>query len=100
MTTSVPFHLLLTKKATNFNSVNLLGIVLINFNQGAAVTDSTSHAEPEPRTWASLLDTFQDFLITEHMKPRMHMLEISISSINHVIVRPTKTPKSADKKCA
>ena len=45
------------------------------------------------------LDTFQDFLIAEHMKPCMHILEISISSLNHVIVRPTKTPKSADKKC-
>ena len=47
-----------------------------------------------------ILDTFQDFLIAEHMKPRMHILEISISSLNHVIVRPTKTPKVADKKCA
>ena len=44
-----------------------------------------------------IIDTFQDFLIAEHMKPRMHVLEISISSLNHVIVRPTKTPKSADK---
>ena len=44
------------------------------------------------------LDTFQDFLIAEHIKPRMHILEISISSLNHVILRPTKTPKSADKK--
>ena len=25
------------------------------------------------------LDTFQDFLIAEHMKPCMHVLEISIS---------------------
>ena len=48
---------------------------------------------------ACILDTFQNFLITEHMKPRMHILEISISSLNHVIIRPTKTPKSADKKC-
>ena len=32
---------------------------------------------------------FQDFLI---------LLEISISSLNHVIVRLTKTPKLADKK--
>ena len=45
------------------------------------------------------LDTFQDFLIAEHMKPCMHILEISISSLNHGIVRPTKTPKSANKKC-
>ena len=46
------------------------------------------------------VDTFQDFLITEHMKQRMHILEISISSLNHVILRPTKTPKLADKKYA
>ena len=48
---------------------------------------------------ACTLDTFQDFLITEHMKPHMHILEISISSLNYVVVRPTKTPKSANKKC-
>ena len=47
-----------------------------------------------------IVDTFQNFLITEHMKPHMHILEISISSLNHVNVRPTKTPKLADKKCA
>ena len=45
------------------------------------------------------VDTFQDFLIAEHIKPRMHVLEISMSSLNHVIVRPTQTQKSADKKC-
>ena len=47
-----------------------------------------------------IIDTFQDFLIAEHMKPCMHILKIRISSQNHVIVRPTKTPKLADKKCA
>ena len=47
----------------------------------------------------STIDTFQHFLIAEHMKPCMHILEISISSLNHFVVRPTKTPKSADKKC-
>ena len=47
-----------------------------------------------------ILDTIQDFLIAEPMKPCMHILEISISSLNHVNVRPTKTPKLADKKCA
>ena len=47
-----------------------------------------------------IVDTFQDFLIAVHMKPRMDILEISISSLNHVNVRPTKTPKLADKKCA
>ena len=42
-----------------------------------------------------IVDTFQDFLIAEHMKPCMHILEISISSINHVIVRPI--PKLQNK---
>ena len=50
--------------------------------------------------YACTIDTFQDFLITEHMKPRMHLLAISISLLNHVIVRPTKSPKSAVKKIA
>jgi len=45
-----------------------------------------------------LLDTFQDFLTPEHIKPRLHILEISIFSLKCVIVRPTQTPKSADKK--
>ena len=47
-----------------------------------------------------LVDTFQEFLIAEHIKPRMHILEISILSLKCVVVRPTKTPKSADKKMA
>ena len=34
------------------------------------------------------------------MKSRMHVLKMSISSLNHVNVRPTKTPKLADEKCA
>ena len=53
--------------------------------------------------WSSttfLLDIFQDFLISEHMKPRMNILEISISSPNQVHVRPTKPPKLYDGKCA
>ena len=29
----------------------------------------------------STVDTFQDFLIAEHMKPRMHILEMSIPLI-------------------
>ena len=53
----------------------------------------------KPKLSTSTLDTFQDFLIAEDMKLRMHILEISIYSLKHVIVRPTKTPKSADKKC-
>ena len=34
------------------------------------------------------------------MKPRMFILEVSISSLDHVNVRPTKSPKLADKKYA
>ena len=49
----------------------------------------------KPKLSTSTLDTFQDFLIAEDMKLRMHILEISIYSLKHVIVRPTK----ADKKC-
>ena len=55
----------------------------------------TLNLSPEKR-----VDTFQDFLIAEHMKPCKHILEISIFSLNHVIVRPTKGRKSADKTCA
>ena len=46
------------------------------------------------------LDTIQDFLCKLGVKPHVHLLEISIFSLNHVIVRPTKTPKLADKKYA
>ena len=52
----------------------------------------------QPKLSTSTLDTSQDFLIAEDVKPRMHILEISIYSLKHVIVRPTKTPKLGDKK--
>ena len=39
------------------------------------------------------LDTIQDFLFKLDMKPHMHLVEISIFSLNHVIVRPTKIIK-------
>ena len=39
------------------------------------------------------LDTIQDFLCDLGMKPCMHQVDISIFSINHVIVRPTKIIK-------
>ena len=40
----------------------------------------------------SRLETVQDFSIKlgKGIKPRMHILEINIFSLNHVIVRPTK----------
>ena len=36
------------------------------------------------------LESVQDFLIKLDMKPCMHQEEISIFSLNHVILRPTK----------
>ena len=36
------------------------------------------------------LESVQDFLIKLDMKPCMHLVEISIFSLNHVIVRLTK----------
>ena len=44
-----------------------------------------------------LLDTIQDFLCKLGMKPHMHLVEISIFSLNHVIVRPTKIIKDLRK---
>ena len=40
-----------------------------------------------------ILDTIQDFLCKLGMKPQMHLVEISIFSLNHVIIRPTKIIK-------
>ena len=46
------------------------------------------------------LDTVQDFLIKLGIKPRMHLFEIGIFSLHHVIVRPTKIMNRADKTWA
>ena len=35
----------------------------------------------------------------DRMKPRMHILKISIFSLNHVIVRPTKIMNNLLKDC-
>ena len=43
------------------------------------------------------LDTIQDFLCNLGMKPHMYLVEISIFSLNHVIVRPTKIIKDLRK---
>ena len=40
-----------------------------------------------------MIDTIQDLLSKLGMKPQMHLVEISIFSLNHVIVRPTKIIK-------
>ena len=42
------------------------------------------------------VDTVQDFLIKLGIKPCMHLWEISILSLNNVIVRPTKIMNRAD----
>ena len=46
------------------------------------------------------LDTVQDFLIKLGIKPRMHIWEISILSLNNVIVRPAKIMNRPDKNWA
>ena len=46
------------------------------------------------------VDSAQDFLIKLDMKPCMHLLEISIFSLNLVIVRLTKIMNRADKNWA
>ena len=44
-----------------------------------------------------LVDTVSDFLIKLGIKPIMHLVEISIFSLNNVTVRPTKIMNRADK---
>ena len=48
----------------------------------------------------SPVDTVTDFLIDLDMKPCMHLVKISIFSLNNVIVRPTKIMKRAEKSWA
>ena len=50
--------------------------------------------------YKSELDTFQDFLIKLDIKPLIHLLEISIFSLNNVILRLTKIMNRADKNRA
>ena len=51
-------------------------------------SDTQSFAD-KPKL-AYLIGTVQDFLIKLDMKPCMHLVEISIFSLNHVIIRLTK----------
>ena len=46
------------------------------------------------------LDTVQNFLIKLGIKPRKHLWEISIFSLNNIIVRPAKIMNRADKNWA
>ena len=48
----------------------------------------------------SALETFQDFLIKLDIKQLMHLLKISIFSLNNVILRLTKIMNRADKNWA
>ena len=50
----------------------------------------TKKMSPAPWRQSLVIDTVQDFLIKLGIKPRLHILKISIFSQNHVIVRPTK----------
>ena len=45
------------------------------------------------------LDAFQYFLIKLGIQPPMHLLKISIFSLNHVIFRPTKIMNNLLKDC-
>ena len=49
---------------------------------------------------SSTVDTVQDFLIKSGIKPHMHLWEISIFSLNNIIVRPTKSMNRVDKNWA
>ena len=46
-----------------------------------------------------VLDTVQDFFIMLGIKPCLHILKISIFSLNHIIVRPTKIMNNLLKVC-
>ena len=48
---------------------------------------------------AAKLDTVQDFLIKLGIKPCVRILEISIFSLNHVIIRPTKVMNNLLNVC-
>ena len=49
---------------------------------------------------SALLDTIQDFLNELGIEPQIHLAEIIIFSVYHVIIRPTKSMQRADKNWA
>ena len=49
---------------------------------------------------ACVVESVQDFLIKLDMKPRMHLVEISIFSLNKDLVRLTKIMNRGDKNWA
>ena len=46
---------------------------------------------------SALLDTIQDFLNELGIEPHIHLVEIIIFSVYHVIIRPIKSLQRADK---
>ena len=61
---------------------------------------STAYLPRESSWEGSSLETLQYFLIMLGIKPLMYLLEISIFSLNNVIVRLTKIMNRSDKNCA
>ena len=54
---------------------------------------------PIPPGEIPIVDTIQDFVCKFGMKPHMHIVEIISFLLYHVIIRPTKNFKRADKNC-
>ena len=57
--------------------------------------DTPTPSSYQRSSW--IIETIQDFLCNLGMKLHMHLVEISIFSINHVIARPTKIIKDLRK---
>ena len=57
----------------------------------------TQHSQEKTMEKPYLLDIIQDVLRNLGMKPHMHLVKISIFSLNHAIVRPTKIIKDLRK---
>ena len=72
----------LSSNPTNMQKIQALGVVVL-----------VSYVSRRTPT----VDTVTDFLIKLGIKPCMHLLEISIFSLNDVIIRPTKIINRADK---
>ena len=63
-----------------------------------AIKESWSSKENLFRAY--VVETVQDFLIKLDIKPLMHLLKISMFSLNNVILRLTKIMNRADKNWA
>ena len=94
-------HVIISKKNTKKNTLNLWMLDIYSpdcqwswVNFWLKGCGSTQDIIDGPDC---TIDTIQDFLCKLGMKPHMHLLEISIFSLNHVIVRPTKIIKDLCK---